>query len=133
MADESRINISNAGEIVTARQQGRMLAVQLGFDGSELTVIATAISEIARNILEHAKDGEVVISQCYHRRKCGICVVARDFGPGITDIDQAMQYGYSTHKGLGIGLPGTKLLMDEFHIVSVVGEGTTVTMKKWRH
>lgn len=133
MADESRVNISNAAEIVTARRQGRVLAVQLGFDGSELTIIATAISEIARNILEHAKDGEVIISRCNHRRKCGICVVARDSGPGIADIDQAMQYGYSTHKGLGIGLPGTKLLMDEFHIVSVVGQGTTVTMKKWRH
>ena len=133
MADESRINISNAAEIVTARRQGRVLAVQLGFDGSELTVIATAISEIARNILEHAKDGEVIISRCNHRKNLGICVVARDFGPGIADIDQAMQYGYSTHKGLGIGLPGTKLLMDEFQIVSVVGQGTTVTMKKWRH
>lgn len=131
MANESRIAISSTADIVTARQKGRILAMELGFDGSDLTVIATAISEVARNILDHAKSGEVIITRCNHGSKRGICVVAHDSGPGIADIEQAMQYGYSTRNGLGIGLPGAKLLMDEFNISSVVGQGTTVTMRKW--
>ena len=109
------------------------MALELGFDGSDLTLIATAISEVARNIATHAKSGEVIVAPVSHSNRHGIQVVARDEGPGIKDVARAMQYGYSTNKGLGVGLPGAKWLMDEFDIESKVGKGTTVTMKKWLH
>ena len=125
--------IKSAADIVTARQKGRTLATELGFDGSDLTVIATAISEVARNIVTHAKAGEMVLERLNQNGKHGILIVAHDEGPGIPDVSRAMQYGYSTVKGLGVGLPGAKWLMDEFDIDSKVGKGTTVTMKKWLH
>jgi serine/threonine-protein kinase RsbT len=131
MASNTRIAIYSAVDIVAARQQGRALARALGFDGSDLTLIAAAISEVARNIVDHAKCGEIILDRVQQRNRNGIQVVARDEGPGIADIAQAMQYGYSTGKGLGVGLPGAKWLMDEFDIVSKVGEGTTITMRKW--
>jgi serine/threonine-protein kinase RsbT len=118
-------------DIVTARQRGRTLAMELGFEGSDLTLIATAISEVARNIVDHAKRGEIIVLPVHHGSKHGLAIIARDDGPGIPDVHQAMQYGYSTRKGLGVGLPGAKLLMDDFDIASKVGKGTTVTMKKW--
>ena len=133
MSGESRVAISSAADIVTARQKGRTLAMELGFDGSDLTLIATAISEIARNIIDHAKRGEVVVSTAHNGSKHGIAIVAHDEGPGIQDVTRAMQYGYSTRKGLGVGLPGAKWLMDEFQIDTKVGKGTTVTMRKWLH
>lgn len=133
MFNESRVAISSAVDIVTARQTGRALAMDLGFDGSDLTLIATAISEVARNIVDHAEHGEIILSPANHGSKHGLVIMARDDGPGIRDIQQAMQYGYSTRKGLGVGLPGAKWLMDEFDIKSDVGKGTTVTMKKWLH
>ena len=133
MVNESRVAISSAVDIVTARQTGRALAMDLGFDGSDLTLIATAISEVARNIVDHAEHGEIILSAANHGSKHGLVIMARDNGPGIRDIHQAMQYGYSTRKGLGVGLPGAKWLMDEFDIKSDVGKGTTVTMKKWLH
>lgn len=131
--NEARVAINSAADIVTARQKGRELATELGFDGSDLTLIATAISEVARNIVIHAKTGEVVLAPAVNSSKRGILVVARDQGPGIKDVAKAMQYGYSTRNGLGVGLPGAKWLMDEFDIESKVGKGTTVTMKKWLH
>ena len=129
----ARVAINSAADIVTARQKGRALALELGFDGSDLTLIATAISEVARNIVTHAKNGEVMLAPAMHGSKRGILVVARDEGPGIKDVAKAMQYGYSTNKGLGVGLPGAKWLMDEFDIDTQAGQGTTVTMKKWLH
>jgi serine/threonine-protein kinase RsbT len=114
-----------------ARQKARTLATELGFVGSDLTLIATAISEVARNIVDHAKEGEIILSRANHGSKHGISITAHDEGPGIRDVAQAMQYGFSTRKGLGVGLPGAKWLMDEFIIYSKVGKGTTVTMKKW--
>ena len=131
MEPETRVVISSATDIVTARQKGRALASDLGFNGSELTLIATAISEVARNIVDHAKQGEIVLMRNNHGSKRGIVIMARDEGPGISDVEQAMQYGFSTRKGLGVGLPGAKWLMDEFDIASKVGKGTTVIMKKW--
>jgi serine/threonine-protein kinase RsbT len=110
---------------------GRELAEGLGFSGSELTVIATAISEIARNIVEYARSGEITLKPIQHLGRRGILVVAQDRGPGIADIELAMQDGYSTSKGIGLGLPGARRLMDEFEIDSKMGKGTTVTMKKW--
>ena len=131
MGSEARIAISASGDIIIARQRGRALAAQLGFSGSEATLIAAAISEVARNIVEFAQRGELVFDGLDNGKRRGIQIIARDNGPGIPDLQQAMQYGYSTGKGLGVGLPGAKWLMDEFDIVSKPGEGTTVTMKKW--
>src|SRR4051812_9279094 len=126
-----RLEIRSTIDIVTARQQGRELAMELGFAGSEITLIAAAISEIARNILDHAKRGEVIFSVVQKAGQRCLQIVAQDQGPGIADIHRAMQYGYSTRGGLGVGLPGAKWLMDEFEIESNVGKGTKITMRKW--
>lgn len=131
MASDIRVAIFSAVDIVAARQEGRDLARRLGFEGSDLTLVAAAISEVARNIVDHAKSGEIILEHIQQRNRHAIQIIARDGGPGIPDIPQAMQYGYSTRKGLGVGLPGAKWLMDEFDIVSEVGKGTTITMKKW--
>ena len=131
MADEIRVPIDSDVDIVVARQQGRALAAPLGFSGVDLTLIATAISEVARNIVVYAKRGEIVLSLANQGSRRGIVVVARDDGPGIPDLAQAMQDGYSTSRGLGLGLPGAKRLMDEFEIISQPGKGTTIVMKKW--
>lgn len=131
MDNETLTEIHSAVDIVTARQRGRALALELGFSGGDVTLIAAAISEVARNIVDHAKQGQIVMHRINTRGDPGIQIIATDEGPGIRDVVQAMQYGYSTRKGLGVGLPGAKWLMDEFDIVSRVGSGTTVTMKKW--
>lgn len=129
---ERRVPIRSDGDIVAARQQGRALAEQLGFVGSELTIIATAISEIARNIVEYAGAGDIVLSPIYQGNRRGIVITAHDEGPGIRDLELALQDGYSTSGGLGLGLPGVKRLMDELEVVSEMGRGTTVVMKKWK-
>jgi len=131
MASETRVPVSSAVDIVTARQKGRDLAMDLGFTGTDLTLVSTAISEVARNIVDHAKRGEIIFTAMNNGGRQGITIVARDEGPGIPDLARAMEYGYSTRKGLGVGLPGARWLMDEFEIDSIVGHGTTVTMKKW--
>jgi serine/threonine-protein kinase RsbT len=95
-------------------------------------VIAAAVSEIARNILMYAKRGEIRFQVVNDGDRCGLVAVAVDRGPGIADVELALQEGHSTAGGLGLGLPGAKRLMDEFDIVSAVGLGTTITMKKWR-
>ncbi len=94
-------------------------------------MIATAVSEIARNIVRFAGTGEVLIELVDVPRP-GVRVVARDTGPGIEDVQRALTDGYSTYHGLGLGLPGARRLMDEFSVVSEIGRGTTVTMTKWR-
>jgi serine/threonine-protein kinase RsbT len=131
MARETRVPIRADPDIVTARQQGRALAAELALPGSDLTLIAAAISEVARNILNYAECGEIELGLIQEGNRQGLVVIARDQGPGIPDIPQAMQDGYSTGNGLGLGLPGAKRLMDEFDVVSAPGQGTTVTMKKW--
>lgn len=131
VVNEIRVRIRSDADIIAARSQGRGLAEQAGFTGSDLTVIATAISEIARNIVEYAKTGEVSFRQIHNGTRRGIVVTARDRGPGISDVELAMQDGYSTSKGIGLGLPGARRLMDEFEIESTVGKGTTIVMKKW--
>jgi serine/threonine-protein kinase RsbT len=131
MEREVRVRIQSSTDIVSARQQGRALAAQAGFSSSNLTIIATAISEVARNIVEYAKEGEVVLTLVNNGHRKGLQIVASDEGPGIADIATVMRDGYSTGKGLGIGLPGSRRLMDEFEITSQVGRGTTVTMRKW--
>ena len=131
MKDEVRVPVSSGADIVTARLEGRQLAAKAGFNGSDLTVIATAISEVARNIVEYARKGEIILGIVQDGNKMGLRVEARDDGPGIPSIELAMQDGYSTGRGLGLGLPGTRRLMDEFQIKSNVGQGTTVVATKW--
>ena len=131
LPSETRVSIRSDADIVTARQQGRTLAGQLGFTGSDLTVIATAISELGRNILTYAGSGDILLRPAHTASKRGIIVVARDEGPGIPDIALAMQDSYSTSNSLGLGLPGTRRMVDEFAIDSVVGQGTIVVVKKW--
>lgn len=131
MAVDLRIAIDRETDIVVARGKGRELAAASGFSSTEQTLIATAISEVARNIIVYAGRGEIVLSTIDHQGRRGIMVVARDQGPGIRDVALAMQDGYSTAKSLGVGLPGARRLMDEFEIDSTLGQGTTVTMKKW--
>jgi RNA polymerase sigma factor (sigma-70 family) len=132
VAGEVRIPIQTDADVVTARKQGRELAAQAGFSTTELTIIATAISEIARNIVMFARRGEILVSLVGENSRQGVTVVARDSGPGIPDLEQALQDGYSGYGGMGLGLPGSRRLMDEFEITSEVDKGTTVTMTKWR-
>jgi len=129
--DQVRIAIRADSDVVTARQRAREVAAGIGFTGTDLTVIATAVSEVTRNIVRFAGSGEVVVRPLDSPRR-GIEVVARDTGPGIRDVEQALTDGYSTYRGLGLGLPGARRLMDEFAIVSEPGRGTTVTMTKWQ-
>ena len=129
--ESTQVPIDREADIVTARQKGRALANALGFSSTEQTIIALAISEIARNIVTYAQHGSVLLTQVEGGGRKGITIVARDDGPGIADIELAMRDGYSTGKSLGVGLPGAKRVMDDFEIVSALGHGTTVTMTKW--
>ncbi len=131
MQKGERVPIESVDDIVTARQKGRTLAVELGFDSGDATLVAAAISEVSRNIVDYARSGEILFRVMNQGGRRGLCVVARDRGPGIEDIERAMRDGYSSRRGLGVGLPGARRLMDEFEIESKVGVGTTVTMKKW--
>jgi serine/threonine-protein kinase RsbT len=107
------------------------VGARLGFSSSDLTLIATAISELACNIVSYVTRGEIIRRLVQQGNQQGIVIIAHDEGPGIPDVAQAMQDGYSTGNSLGLGLPGAKRLMDEFEIVSHPGKGTTVTIKKW--
>ena len=131
MERETRVAIRHESDIVAARREGRSIGQHLGFSSGELTVIATAISEIARNIVVYAKAGEIHLGIETVNGKKALMVIAKDEGPGIANIERAMMDGYSSAGGLGLGLPGARRLMDEFHIHSEVGKGTTVTMKKF--
>jgi serine/threonine-protein kinase RsbT len=128
---EVRVAIQREADIVLARQAGRQLAAQLGFSMTDQTLIATAISEVARNIVVYAQHGEIVLVRAQDGTRIGIQVIAIDEGPGIDNKDLAMRDGYSTKNSLGLGLPGARRLMDDFALESEVGRGTTITMKKW--
>ena len=128
---ELRVPINSDTDIVTARQEGRRVASGLNFSPSDLTVIAAAISEVARNIVSYARSGDINIQLVEKNGRRGVAVVARDDGPGIADIGLALQDGYSTSGSLGLGLPGVRRLMDEFEIHSEIGKGTVISMRKW--
>ena len=132
MSGEVRVSIEREADIVLARQAGRQLAASLGFSTTDQTLIATAISEVARNIVVYAQHGEIVLTQTTDAGRVGIQVIATDQGPGIDNKDLAMRDGYSTKNSLGLGLPGARRLMDDFALDSEIGRGTTVTMKKWK-
>jgi serine/threonine-protein kinase RsbT len=131
-AGEIRVGIHSDQDIVTARQQGRALAIELGFSTGDATLIATAISELARNIVSYARKGEIILKIIHASSRHGVSIIASDSGPGIPDIRQAMRDGFSTSGSLGLGLPGVRRLMDEFEISSEAGRGTIVTVKKWK-
>ena len=131
VSDELRVPIVNEVDVVEARRSGRALAAELGFGLSDQALIATAISELARNILLYARRGELIIAAAHNGTDNGISVVAVDQGPGIADPERAMQDGFSTGSGLGLGLPGTRRIMDEFELDTTVGRGTRVAVKKW--
>jgi serine/threonine-protein kinase RsbT len=126
-----RIAIESDADVVTARQRARALAVGLDMPTTDQTLLATAISEIARNITAYAKRGEVQLDVVHDGQRRGIRVVASDDGPGIEDVEKALTDGFTTGGGLGLGLPGARRLVDEFDIKTAPGEGTRVTLVKW--
>ena len=129
---EERIAIESDNDVVTARQRARELAAKVDLTSTDQTLLATAISEVARNITTYATRGEVLLSIVRDNGgREGIRVIARDDGPGIEDLDLAMQDGYTSGGGLGLGLPGARRLVDEFDIETAPSAGTTVTLVKW--
>jgi len=131
-AGEIRVAINSDQDIVTARQKGRAMAGELGFSAGDATLIATAISELARNIVSYARKGEITLKIVPASSRQGLVIIASDSGPGIPDIRQALRDGFSTSGSLGLGLPGVRRLMDEFELTSKPGRGTVVTVKKWK-
>jgi serine/threonine-protein kinase RsbT len=130
--DDVRVAITTDADVVTARHQARRMGGDLGFTSTDLTLLATAISEVARNITTYAGEGELrlrVVRGVNGRE--GIEVVARDEGPGIANVELALQDGYTTGNGLGLGLPGARRLVDEFELETAPGQGTTVRLVKW--
>ena len=131
LVQEERVAILSDSDVVRARQVGRTLAASIGFSQTDQALIATAISELARNIVLYARSGEVRVDALTNGGRRGMVVVARDDGPGIADVERAMEPGFSTSGGLGLGLPGVRRLMDDIKIESKRGRGTTVTARKW--
>lgn len=132
MESEIRVGIETDADLVIARAEGRAMAQRLGFRRPDPTLIATAISELARNLVMHVGHGEIIMRPIVEDRRSGVLVIVRDEGPGIADVDAALRLGHASRGGLGLGLPGARRLMDEFEIDSQPGKGTTVTMRKWR-
>ncbi|MGE0058355.1 MAG: anti-sigma regulatory factor [Dehalococcoidia bacterium] len=126
------IEVQAERDIVTARSTARQVAVSLGFGAIDQSRIATAVSELTRNIVRYATDGRGQVTVRGTQDRLGIEVIVSDEGPGIADLDLVMQDGYTSGGGMGLGLPGTKRLMDEMQIESQPGRGTTITIRKWR-
>lgn len=131
MACDIVVAINNSDDIVEARKAGHELALSLGFSLTDVTMIATAISEIARNITSYAGRGAVRVEVAEREGRKALVVRAEDDGPGIADIERAMEDGYSTGRGLGMGLPGARRLMDRLVVESSLGHGTVIEMWKW--
>jgi len=131
MKNKVSIPINDEFDIVIARQKGREMAKDLGFATIDLALVATAISELTRNIITYAQKGTIFLELVENQGKKGILVISKDDGPGIENIELALQDGYSTTQSLGLGLPGVRRLMDDFEIQSELGKGTTVIATKW--
>jgi serine/threonine-protein kinase RsbT len=131
VADEVRVAIRTDADVVCARQEARTMGASLGLSSTDLTLLATAISEVARNITTYAGEGEVQLRVVTDGGREGIEVIAADEGPGIADVERAMQDGYTTGNGLGLGLPGTRRLVDDFELETVPGAGTRIRLVKW--
>jgi anti-sigma regulatory factor (Ser/Thr protein kinase) len=132
MSDEIKVFVSKDQDVVLARQEGRSLAERLGFSKVDATLIATAISEVTRNVVQYAGEGEVVIEPFDAGGRTGVRIEIRDSGPGIPSVERALQGEHPSGGRAGLGLPGARLLMDELVIDSEPGAGTVVTMIKWR-
>lgn len=128
---EGELSITTEGELVEARKTIRKVTTSLGIGVTDVTRIVTAVSELARNILRYAGSGQMKWRTLRKGDEVGIELMFVDHGPGIPDVNQAMQEGYSTSRGLGLGLPGAKRLMGELTVESAVGKGTSVTIRKW--
>lgn len=131
MRAQSSVQINTEWDIVSARQHGRNLAKELGFGTVDQARIATAVSELARNIYLYASTGEIEIAPVRKDGVIGLEIIAKDSGPGIKDIRQALEDGFTTSGGLGAGLPGVRRLMEEFSIESDQEQGTTIKAIKW--
>ncbi|MEN6460607.1 MAG: anti-sigma regulatory factor [Syntrophomonas sp.] len=131
MERNETVFINTEADIVVARQTARELARELGFSATDQAKIATAVSELARNIVVYAQKGEIICRILLNGKRRGIEIIARDQGPGIVNIEMALTDGVSTSNGLGIGLPGAKRLMGELHIESASGQGTSIMARKW--
>jgi serine/threonine-protein kinase RsbT len=131
VSDDVVVHVNNPDDIVAARQAGHQLARELGFSLTDVTMIATAISEVARNITSYAGRGAIRVAVADREGRKALVVRAEDDGPGIADVERALEDGYSTGRGLGLGLPGARRLMDRMFIESAPGRGTVVEMWKW--
>ena len=128
---EGTVKIESEGDIVAVRKTAREISCECGFGITDVTRIVTAASELARNVYHFAGHGDMLWHILETSASIGIELTFVDRGPGIEDIDKAMELGYTTGKGLGLGLPGAKRLMGEMEIQSQLGKGTTVTVRKW--
>lgn len=131
MAATERLPVASDEDVVAVRSRARELAAELGLSRTDQTVVTTAVSEVARNIVSYAGYGDVSLSVEQRAGRWALVIVARDDGPGIADVGLALNDGYSTAGGLGVGLSGARRLMDSLEVASEVGQGTTVTMVKW--
>jgi len=131
MSERRRVSIRHESDVAMARKAARELAGLAGLDERATEALTTAVSELARNVLVHGQGGEIALEIAEEESRAGVAVVARDGGPGIADLERALQDGYSSGGGLGLGLSSARRLADDFAIQSTVGEGTTVTLKKW--
>jgi serine/threonine-protein kinase RsbT len=126
-----RIEITSDEAVILGRQQVRAVAQQMGFSLLDQTRIVTAVSELGRNVVVHGRGGTMTVNRLEEEEKLGIEVIFSDNGPGIPDVELAMRDGYSTAGSMGLGLHGASRLVDDFHLDSKVGVGTTVTIRKW--
>ena len=131
-SDQMEIRIDTENDIVSVRQQVRMLAQETGFDPFAVAALTTSASELSRNVWRHATCGTAKIQVLREGKKVGLQLEVSDQGPGIADLQRALAGGYSTAKSLGLGLSGTKRLVDDFHIDTAPGRGTKVTIRKWK-
>ena len=129
---EDHVDIVSNYDVIAVRQKVRLLAAEIGFSPTDQVMLAAAVTELARNILGYAGRGELLLHAIEEAGRRGIAVVARDRGPGIPDVEKALQTPYSVAAGLGGGLRGVKGLMDSLEIISIPGKGTTVTARKWQ-
>ena len=125
------LDIKVEADIISARVKVKALAEAIGFDYMDQTRIATAVSELARNALEHAGGGEISMAAIHASERQGLEIIVTDHGPGIENLELALKGGYSTKGGLGFGLSGSKKLMDVFHVKTESGKGTVVSATKW--
>jgi serine/threonine-protein kinase RsbT len=131
VSSDASVEVEREADVVSARQKGRELAAAIGFSSTDQTLIATAISEVARNIVSYAGRGSLKFARIERQGRLGLQIVAEDQGPGIADVELAMRDVYSTGNSLGVGLPGARRLVYELELVSNIGVGTTVTLRKW--